>query len=122
MAVIGETPNVAARVEALAKPNTVVISARTHRLVRTLFDFEDLGAHELRSSGAGASLPGNSTRTAESRFEAMRPTGLTPFVGRDEEIGSSKAAGTRRAAAKAKAVLLWEAGIGKSRIPAPSAT
>jgi class 3 adenylate cyclase/predicted ATPase len=118
MAVIGETPNVAARVEALAKPNTVVISARTHRLVGTLFDFEDLGAHALKGVAAPVRLyQVTGSRTAESRFEAMHPAGLTPFVGRDEEIGLLKGRWGQARDGEGQVVLLCgEPGIGKSRI------
>ena len=124
MAVIGETPNVAARLEALAQPNTVVISARTHRLVRTLFDFEDLGAHELK--GVAAPVPlywVMSTRTAESRFEAMHPTSLTPFVGRDEEIGLLKGRWDQARDGEGQAVLLCgRPASARAASPAPSAT
>jgi class 3 adenylate cyclase len=118
MAVIGETPNVAARVEAHAKPNTVVVSARTHRLVSTLFDFDDLGEHRLKGVGTPIRLFSvTGTRPAESRFEAMHPAGLTPFVGRDEEIGLLMGRWDQARDSEGQVALLCgEPGIGKSRI------
>ena len=84
---LGETPNIAARLEGLATPNRVVISERTRRLVGGVFDLEDLGVHAFK----GLSMPMHvygvqRESTTESRFEAATVTGLTPLVGRDEEI------------------------------------
>src|SRR5690348_9377243 len=83
---LASTPNIAARIEHTATPGTVVVGERTRRLVGDVFDFEDLGPHNLR----GLSLPmdlfrAKGERPADSRFEAMHAAGLTPFVGRDEE-------------------------------------
>jgi len=71
MAVVGETPNIAARIEGLAAPGTVVVGDRTRRLVGDVFDFEDLGSHDLR----GLSVPmilyrAKAERAADSRFES----------------------------------------------------
>jgi class 3 adenylate cyclase len=85
-AVVGETPNVAARLQAIAEPGTVAIAATTRRLIGSLFEYRDLGAIALK--GFAENVPawqvlGRSA--AESRFEALRSTS-TPLVGRDEEI------------------------------------
>jgi class 3 adenylate cyclase len=85
-AVVGETPNLAARLQALADPGAVVIAAATRRLTGGLFDYRDLRTAALK--GFAENLPAWQVLGAsaiESRFEAMR-TAMTPLVGRDEEI------------------------------------
>jgi predicted ATPase len=116
-AVIGETPNLAARLQGLAKPNTVVIAENTRRLLGGLFDYRDLGilpvagidypVHVWRV--LGASLVG-------SRFEALRATS-TPLIGREEEIALLTRRWERAKAGDGSVVLIvGEPGIGKSRI------
>jgi class 3 adenylate cyclase len=82
--VVGETPNLAARLQALAEPGTVVIAASTQRLTGALFEYRDLGAVSLKgfAENVRAWL---GTGPAESRFEALRATTM-PLVGRDGEI------------------------------------
>jgi class 3 adenylate cyclase len=85
--VVGETPNLAARLQALAEPNTVLIAESTRRLVGALFEYRDLGAVDVKGLAEPVSLwqvlrPG----TVPSRFEALRAPGLTPLVGREDEI------------------------------------
>jgi hypothetical protein len=86
--VVGETPNLAARLQATAAPDCVVISASTRRLTGGLFEYEDLGAVEAK----GFTAPVRAWRVCgesaiQSRFEALHSaTALTPLVGRDEEI------------------------------------
>ena len=85
--VVGETPSLAARLQALAEPNGVVIGRRTRRLIGTLFDLADLGAIQLK----GFPAPVCAWRVigegrAESRFEALHGQRLTPLVGREEEL------------------------------------
>ena len=115
---LGETPNIAARLEGLATPNRVVISERTRRLVGGVFDLEDLGVHALK----GLSMPMHvygvqRESTTESRFEAATVTGLTPLVGRDEEIGLLLRRWEQAKEGEGQVVLLaGEAAIGKSRI------
>jgi class 3 adenylate cyclase len=85
-AVVGETPNLAARLQALAEPGAVVIAAATRRLTGGLFDYRDLGTMALK--GLGENVPAwqvLGAGSAESRFEALRAS-TTPLVGRDEEI------------------------------------
>src|SRR5207342_1728551 len=85
-AAVGETPNIAARLQTLAEPSSVVVSERTCSLARGLFDYTDLGSHALK----GVSEPMHlfrvvGSRTTESRFEAARTdVALTPLVGREE--------------------------------------
>ncbi|HJU17550.1 MAG TPA: adenylate/guanylate cyclase domain-containing protein [Stellaceae bacterium] len=84
--VVGETPNLAARLQNLAEPDAVIIAASTRRLVGALFDLEDLGARQL----SGFAEPQRAWRVlgesgVVSRFEALRSE-TTPLVGRDEEL------------------------------------
>ena len=117
-AVVGETPNLAARLQALAGPNEVIIGAGTHRLVAGLFELEDLGAHELKGFGEKVQawrVRGESH--VESRFAARSATGLTPFTGRQHELGMLLDRFERAKAGEGQVVLLsGEPGIGKSRI------
>src|SRR5215468_10462941 len=121
--VVGETPNLAARLQALATPNTLVIAEATRRQIGELFDLEDLGPQQL----AGFAEPQRAWRvlaeSAEvSRFDALR-SGETPLVGRDEEI---ELLGRRWVQAKngeGRVVLIsGEPGIGKSRLTAAFST
>jgi class 3 adenylate cyclase len=85
---LGETPNLAARLEGLATPNTVVISAATWSLVREYFIYDDLGTHVLK----GVATPVQAYRIlresgVQSRLDAAVPRGLTPLVGREHEVG-----------------------------------
>jgi class 3 adenylate cyclase/predicted ATPase len=117
-AVVGETPNLAARLQALAEPGAVVIAPSTRRLTGRLFDYVDLGAVELK----GLAEPVVASRVlresaALSRFEALRGA-RTPLVGRDEELAllqrrwqQAKKSGEGRVV-----VLIGEPGIGKSRL------
>ncbi|MCH7541039.1 MAG: AAA family ATPase, partial [Proteobacteria bacterium] len=117
-AIVGKTPNVAARLERLAEPNTVLIGAATQRLVEGLFECDDLGQQQLK----GVSEPIRVFRVrgesaAPSRFEASAEKGLTPLVGREEEIGLLMKRWNQAGDGEGQAVLLsGEAGVGKSRI------
>jgi class 3 adenylate cyclase len=118
--VVGETPNIAARLQALAEPNAVVIAAGTRRLVGALFEYRDLGAVAVK--GIAAPVPAWQAlrpSVVASRFEALRGTALTPLVGRDE---ATDLLFRRWASAKAgdgRVVLIsGEPGIGKSPLTA----
>ena len=117
-AVVGETPNLAARLQSLAEPNTVVIAPATHHLVSGLFEHKDLGSHDLK----GISTPVQAWRVvgetaAESRFDAAHAAGITPLVGREEEIGLLLKRWDQAKDGDGQVVLLsGEAGVGKSRI------
>jgi class 3 adenylate cyclase/predicted ATPase len=118
--VVGETPNLAARLQALAQPGTVVIAAGTRRLVGDLFDYRDLGAVEIK--GIAGPIPAWQVLrpgAVESRFEALRGSALTRLVGRDEEIDLLLRRWARAKGSDGQVVLVsGEAGIGKSRITA----
>ena len=85
--IVGETPNLAARLQGVAEPNMVVIAESTRRLLGNLFELEDLGTKNLKGIagpvGAWAALRASS---AEGRFEALHGSGLTELVGREEEL------------------------------------
>ena len=86
-AIVGETPNLAARLQGIAEPNSVVIAESTRRLVGNLFDLEDLGAQDLKGiTGPARASAVLRASSAEGRFEAMHSTGLTDLVGREEEL------------------------------------
>ncbi len=118
--VVGETPNLAARLQALAEPDAVVIAAGTRRLVGDLFEYRDLGAVEVK--GIAAPVPAWQVlrpSVVASRFEALRGSALTPLVGRDEEIDLLLRRWARAKAGDGQVVLIsGEPGIGKSRITA----
>jgi class 3 adenylate cyclase/predicted ATPase len=118
--VVGETPNLAARLQALAAPDTVVIAAGTRRLVGALFECRDLGAIEVK--GIAEPVPAWQVlrpSAVASRFEALRGSALTRLVGRDEEIDLLLRRWARAKAGDGQVVLVsGEPGIGKSRITA----
>jgi predicted ATPase len=116
-AVVGETPNLAARLQALAEPGAVVIASSTRRLTSGLFEYRDLGTVTLK--GFAEDLPAwqvLGAGSAESRFEALR-TATTPLVGRDEEIELLLRRWEQAKRGDGQVVLIsGEPGIGKSRI------
>jgi class 3 adenylate cyclase/predicted ATPase len=118
--VVGETPNLAARLQALAGPEAVVIAASTRRLVGDFFEYRDLGAVEVK--GIAAPVPAWQVlrpSVVTSRFEALRGSALTRLVGRDEEIDLLLRRWARAKAGDGQVVLVsGEPGIGKSRITA----
>jgi predicted ATPase len=118
--VIGETPNLTARLQALAGSDKVVIAAITRRLVGNLFEYHDLGAVEVK--GIAAPVPVWQVLRpsgVESRFEALRGSALTRLVGRDEEVELLLRRWTRAKAGDGQVVLVsGEPGIGKSRLTA----
>jgi class 3 adenylate cyclase/predicted ATPase len=118
--VVGETPNLAARLQAGAEPDTVVIAAGTRRLVGDLFEYRDIGAVEVK--GLAAPVPAWQVLRPSgvaSRFEALRGPALTRLVGRDEEIDLLMRRWERAKAGDGQVVLVsGEPGLGKSRIAA----
>jgi class 3 adenylate cyclase len=118
--VVGETPNLAARLQALAEPDAVVITAGTRRLVGDLSEYRDLGAVEVK--GIVAPVPTWQVMrpsVVESRFEALHGSTLTRLVGRDEEIDLLLRRRARSKAGDGQVVLIsGEPGLGKSRIVA----
>jgi class 3 adenylate cyclase/predicted ATPase len=119
-AIVGETPNLAARLQGIAKPNTVVIAEGTRRLLGNLFDLKDLGPQDLKGinvkTRAWAALQASSM---ESRFEALHGRGLTKLVGRQEELDLLLRRWSKAKTGEGQVVLIaGEAGIGKSRLTA----
>jgi class 3 adenylate cyclase/predicted ATPase len=118
--VVGETPNLAARLQGIAEPNTVVIAETTRRLIGNLFDLQDLGGQDVKGIGnhvrAWRALRAASV---ESRFEALRASGMTELVGREEELELLLRRWSKAKTGEGQVVLLsGEAGIGKSRLTA----
>jgi class 3 adenylate cyclase/predicted ATPase len=115
---LGETPNIAARLQALACPNTVVMSADTQRLVQGYFDCESLGDHDLRGvSQPLAAYRVLGDRGIQSRLDVATPRGLTPLVGREQEVGLLLERWEQVKDGQGHVILLsGEAGIGKSRL------
>jgi class 3 adenylate cyclase/predicted ATPase len=115
---VGETLNLAARLQALAEPGTAVIAAGTHRLVRNLFEYREMGAVEVK--GFAAPVPVWQVlrpSTVASRFEALHGPALAPLVDREEEIDLLLRRWVRVKKGEGQVVLIsGEPGIGKSRI------
>jgi class 3 adenylate cyclase/tetratricopeptide (TPR) repeat protein len=118
--IVGETPNLAARLQGIAEPNTIVIAEGTRRLLGNLFEVQDLGARDLK----GIAKPARAwavvrASSVESRFEALHAAGLTALVGREEELERLLRRWARAKTSEGQVVLLsGEAGIGKSRLTA----
>ena len=115
---LGETPNVASRIQGVAEPDTVVISADTYRLIQGYFDCDLLGEHDLR----GVSQPIAVYQVlqesgAQNRLDVAATKGLTPLVGREKEVGLLLDRWAQSRDGNGQVVLLsGEAGIGKSRL------
>ena len=118
--IVGETPNLAARLQGIAEPNTVVIAESTRRLLGNLFELEDLGAKDLKGiAGPVRAWAALRPASVESRFEALHATGLTALVGREEELELLLRRWSKAKTGEGQVVLLsGEAGIGKSRLTA----
>ena len=115
---LGETPNIAARVQGKAEPDTVAISADTYRLVQGFFTCEDLGPQELKGLSSPLTLyQVTGEGEAQNRFDVSVQQGLTPLIGREEEVELLVRRWERAKAGEGQVVLLsGEAGIGKSRL------
>src|SRR3984957_482120 len=118
--VVGDTPNLAARLQSSAAPDSVVIAEGTRKLLGNLFELQDLGRLDLKGvAGPTRAFAALRAGSQESRFEALHADGLTALVGREEERDLLQ---RRWANAKARegqvALLSGEAGIGKSRLTA----
>src|SRR5712691_6393217 len=115
---LGETPNLAARLQGLAAPNTVVISAATWQLLRGFFACQSLGTPLLKGFAQPLEVyQVLSESTARSRLEAVGSAGLTPLVGREQEVGLLLERWAQVKEGVGQVVLLsGEAGIGKSRL------
>jgi class 3 adenylate cyclase len=118
--IVGETPNLAARLQGIAEPNVVVIGEATRKLLGNLFELEDLGAKDLKGiAGPVRAWAALRVSSAEGRFEALHASGLTALVGREEELELLLRRWARAKTGERQVVLLsGEAGIGKSRLTA----
>ena len=118
--IVGETPNLAARLQGVAEPNTVVIAESTRKLLGNLFELQDLGAMDLK----GIAVPVRAwaalrQASVEGRFEALHATGLTELVGREEELELLLRRWSKAKSGEGQVVLVsGEPGIGKSRLTA----
>jgi class 3 adenylate cyclase len=119
-AIIGETPNLAARLQGIAEPNRVVIAESTRKLVGSLFELEDLGAQDLKGiAGPVRAWAALRPASVESRFDALHASGLTQLIGREEELELLLRRWSKAKTGEGQVVLLsGEAGIGKSRLTA----
>ena len=117
-AVVGETPNLAARLQNVASPGQIVLPESTRRLLGGGFELAELGEQDLKGiSEAVKAYAVLGVRAMETRFEARAGDSLAPMVGRDVELGLLLERWARAQAGEGQAVLLvGEAGIGKSRI------
>ena len=115
---LGEAPNVASRIQGLAQPDSIAISADTYRLVEGYFDCDDLGLHSLK----GVAEPQQIYQVigesgARSRLDIVSARGLTPLVGREQEVGLLLDRWNQAKDGSGQVVLLsGEGGIGKSRL------
>ena len=119
-AIVGETPNLAARLQGITEPNSVVIAESTRKLVGNLFELQDVGAQELKGiAGPVRAWAALRPTSVESRFDAFHATGLTELVGRDEELDLLLRRWSKAKTGEGQVVLLsGEPGIGKSRLTA----
>src|SRR5262249_4341242 len=119
-AVVGETPNLAARLQALAEPGTVVVAASTRRLLGDLFRLRDLGRHEVKGIAEPvAAWAVEGVLASESRFEAVRVADLTDLIDRENEIDFLLERQRLAWNGEGQIVLIsGEPGIGKSRLAA----
>jgi class 3 adenylate cyclase len=119
-AIVGETPNLAARLQNIAKPDGVLIAESTRKLVGNLFELEDLGALGLKGIGEPVrAYTAVHPASVESRFDALHASGVTALVGREEELELLLRRWSKAKTGEGQVLLLsGEPGIGKSRLTA----
>ena len=119
-AIVGETPNLAARLQGIAEPNSVVIAESTRKLVGSLFELQDLGGQDLKGiAGPVRAWTALRPSSIESRFDALHASGVTELVGREEELELLLRRWSKAKNGEGQVVLLsGEPGIGKSRLTA----
>jgi class 3 adenylate cyclase len=119
-AIVGETPNLAARLQGVAEPNSVVIAESTRKLVGELFELQDLGAQDFKGIvGSVRAWAALRQASVAGRFDAFHASGLTDLVGREEELEILLRRWAKGKGGAGQVVLLsGEAGIGKSRLTA----
>ncbi|MGA9251306.1 MAG: adenylate/guanylate cyclase domain-containing protein [Roseobacter sp.] len=118
IAVVGDTTNIAARLQSMAEPGTIVIGSRTHRLIEGLFVCDPLGPKQLKGlSRAMEAFRVREATDARSSFEAKLRLGLTPMAGRQKEMGLLTDRWDQARGGSGQVVLLsGEPGVGKSRV------
>ena len=118
--IVGETPNLAARLQGIADPNTVVIAEATRKLLGSLFELDEVGPKDLKGiAGPVRAFVALRPRSVESRFEALHASVLTALVGREEQLELLLRRWARAMNGEGQVVLLsGEPGIGKSRLTA----
>ena len=118
--IIGETPNLAARLQSIGEPNQVIIAENTRRLLGNLFELEDLATQDLKGiAGPVRVWAALRPSSAASHFEALHGTTLTDLVGREEELELLLRRWSKAKTGEGQVVLLsGEPGIGKSRLTA----
>src|SRR5579872_5732890 len=116
--VVGETPNLASRLQGIAQPDCVVISEGTRRLVGSLFELENLGAGDLKGiAGPVQAWAALRPSLVQSRFEALRSSGLSQFVGREREIALLFGRWNQAKDGQGQVVIVsGQPGVGKSRL------
>jgi Adenylate and Guanylate cyclase catalytic domain len=121
-AIVGETPNLVARLQGIAEPNSVAIADSTRRLVGNLFELQDLGSQDLKGiTGPVRVWAALRQSSVESRFEALHATGLTELVGREEEFEMLLRRWSKARSGTGQVVLLsGEAGTASRAVLAPA--
>src|SRR5580700_2518078 len=119
-AIVGETPNLAARLQSVAEPNMVVVAEATRKLIGGLFELRDLGPKDLKGlTGPVQAWAALRPSSVESRFEAFHASGMTTLVGREQETELLLQCWSKAKTGEGQVVLLsGEPGIGKSRLTA----
>ena len=114
---VGDTTNLAARMQQSARPGTVVVTDATHKAIEGFFETRDLGLIDVKGHEAAHAFEILRPRGARSRMEVGRERGLTPFVGRERELGLLVDRFREAAGGRGQVVFVaGEAGIGKSRL------
>ncbi|HET8972465.1 MAG TPA: adenylate/guanylate cyclase domain-containing protein [Pseudolabrys sp.] len=116
-ALVGDAPNLAARLQQLAKPNQILVAPATRRLLGDLFEFEDLGDLEVKGFLEPIAISGVVRRSKASRFEARRTGRIAPLIGREAELAVLRDAFEKAKTGHGQLVAVCgEPGIGKSRL------
>ena len=114
---LGHALNIASRLQGFAQPGTIVVSETVHSLAKGFFSFSDLGNYKLKGVSEPVKIFKVQAETTQSQFHASAARGLTPFVGRREEVAELRTCWKRTCAGEASVVsICGEAGIGKSRL------
>jgi len=116
-ALVGDAPNLAARLQQLAKPNQILVAPATRRLLGDLFEFEDLGEQDVKGFLEPIAISSVLRRSKASRFEARRSSRIVPLIGREAELKVLSDAFEKAKAGQGQLITVsGEPGIGKSRL------